>query len=246
MIRKIKRAIAKKRNFKSQYQQLINLEKTTNKRFKLDPSDFFPCLDDNTSTTYFERHYVYHPAWALRLIIKQKPVKHIDISSSLYFCAALSAIIPVDFYDYRPANLHLSGLKSLQGDLMNLPFDSNSVDSISCMHTVEHIGLGRYGDPMDYDGDIKAINELKRVVTPGGNLYFVTPIGSEDIICFNAHRIYTKELVLKLFSDFELKEFALIPEDENDGGIVVDPDQQLLARQSWGCGCFWFTKKINS
>ncbi|WP_367865131.1 DUF268 domain-containing protein [Pedobacter sp. WC2423] len=249
MIRKIKRMLIKRKlklNFKYQYDQLLNLEKQSKKRFILDERNFFPCLYDNTPETGFDRHYVYHPAWAARIIKNNNPAKHIDISSTLHFCSILSAFIPVDFYDYRPADLHLSDLKSLSGDLMNLPFKSDSIESISCMHTIEHIGLGRYGDPLDYDGDIKAINELKRVLAANGSLFFVVPLGAKDLICFNAHRIYTKEQVLKLFSDLELKEFAFIPEEGKDGGLIVDPDQQLLARQFCGCGCFHFIKKISS
>jgi SAM-dependent methyltransferase len=229
--------------FNDQFNHLLKLEKQSQKRFLLDEKNFYPCLDDDTAETGFDRHYVYHPAWAARILKATNPAKHIDISSTLHFCSILSAFIPVDFYDYRPANLHLDDFNSLAGDLMNLPFASGSVESLSCMHTVEHVGLGRYGDPMDYDGDIKAINELKRVLAPNGNLLFVVPLGAKDIICFNAHRIYTKEQVLNLFADLELKEFALIPENEKDGGLIVDPEDQLLAKQTYGCGCFWFTRR---
>lgn len=230
-------------SFLNSFNEISDLEKHTKKRFKLDKSNWHMCLDDNTAFTGFDRHYVYHPAWASRIIRDLNPQKHIDISSTLHFCSMLSAFIPVDFYDYRPAKLHLDNLKSLAGDLMNLPFESNSIHSISCMHTIEHIGLGRYGDPMDYNGDIKAINELKRVVALGGNILFVVPLGADDTICFNAHRIYSKKQVLELFSDMELKEFALIPEDENDGGLIVNPDDNLLNKQFYACGCFWFQKK---
>src|SRR5690554_5750635 len=151
------------------------MEKLAVKRFKLDPQDFYPCLHDKTSNTYFDRHYVYHPAWAARIVAKNRPEKHVDISSTLHFCSILSAFVPVDFYDYRPASLILSQLSSLSADLSSLPFEDDSILSLSCMHTVEHVGLGRYGDPLDYDGDIKAINELKRVLARGGHLLFVVP-----------------------------------------------------------------------
>src|SRR5690606_3594408 len=108
---------------------------------------------------------------------------------------------------------------------------TNSIESISCMHTVEHVGLGRYGDPLDYDGDLKAIAELKRVVAPNGSLLFVVPLGAENIICFNAHRIYNKEQVLTLFSDMELKEFAFVPEEEKNGGLIINPDDELLSSE---------------
>ncbi|HMI04323.1 MAG TPA: DUF268 domain-containing protein [Pedobacter sp.] len=242
MLKIFKRSSKKKSRFQDQYIQLRELEKETKKRFTLEERDFYPCLDDNTAETGFDRHYVYHPAWAARILKATNPARHIDISSTLHFCSILSAFIPVDFYDYRPANLHLDNFNSLAGDLMNLPFPSGSVESLSCMHTVEHVGLGRYGDPMDYNGDVRAINELKRVLAPNGNLLFVVPLGARDIICFNAHRIYTKGQVVDLFAGLELKEFALIPENEKDGGLIVNPDRELLDSQFYGCGCFWFTK----
>jgi hypothetical protein len=99
-----------------------------------------PQLNDKTTKTSFDRHYIYHPAWAARILAKTKPDKHIDISSTLYFCSMLSAFIPTEFYDYRPANLNLTNLKSNSVDLLKLPFKNNSVNSLSCMHTIEHIG----------------------------------------------------------------------------------------------------------
>lgn len=230
-------------HFTAEYRQLRELEGHTQKRFELRDADLYPCLNDKTATTGFDRHYVYHTAWAARQVRRINPEKHIDISSSLYFCSIVSAFVPVDFYDYRPANLRLDNLNAMRGDLMDLPFESDSVVSLSCMHTIEHIGLGRYGDPLDYDGDIKAIRELKRVLAPGGHLLFVVPLGAEDRICFNAHRIYTREQVLDLFTDLTLKEFTLIPEDEQDGGLLPDPDPLILKKQAYGCGCFHFVKK---
>jgi SAM-dependent methyltransferase len=246
MIRTIKRLLSPKNkvdpDFLRDFNQLNDLEKTSQKRFILSTEDFFPCLNDNTPYTGFDRHYVYHPAWAARVIAGVNPEKHVDISSTLHFCSILSAFIPVDFYDYRPANLSLSHLNSRSADLLSLPFDDRSLDSVSCMHTIEHIGLGRYGDPLDYDGDIKAINELKRALAVGGHLLFVVPLGRDNRIFFNAHRVYTKQHVLDLFSDLDLKDFSLIPEDEKDGGLISNPDDQLLERQVYGCGCFYFTK----
>jgi len=110
------------------------------------------------------------------------------------------------------------------------------------MHTVEHVGLGRYGDQLDPDGDLKAIKELVRVLASGGNLFFVVPIGRKPKIMFNAHRIYTTEQILQYFPQLELKEFTLIPEASKDGGLVVNPSKNLLAKQKYGCGCFLFTK----
>jgi len=204
--------------------------------------DTYPCLKDKTDTTYFDRHYVYHTAWAARKVAKLKPDIHIDISSSLYFCSIVSAFNPVKFYDYRPANLCLDNLFSEASDLLKLPFEKDSIHSLSCMHVVEHIGLGRYGDPLDPDGDLKAIAELKRVLAIDGSLLFVVPVGQPKIM-FNAHRIYSYEQILDYFSDLHLEEFALIPEQDQQGGLVYNAPKELVDSQVYGCGCFWFKKE---
>ncbi len=201
-----------------------------------------PMLWDKTSTTGFDRHYIFHPAWAARILAKTRPAKHVDISSTLTFSTIVSAFIPVDFYDIRPARLGLSGLVSKPGDLMALPFADNSIESISCMHTIEHIGLGRYGDPIDPDGDRKAISELKRVTARGGTLLFVTPVGKPKII-FNAHRIYSYAEIISQFDGFELRDFSLIPDKAADGDLIANASRELADKQSYGCGCFWFVKK---
>ncbi|MDD2734699.1 MAG: DUF268 domain-containing protein [Desulfuromonadaceae bacterium] len=210
--------------------------------FRLNWSDRYPCLKDKTKSTGFDRHYVFHPAWAARILAETRPEYHIDISSSLYFCTLVSAFLPVQFYDYRPANLALSGLNSASADLLALPFPDNSVASLSCMHVVEHVGLGRYGDQIDPDGDLKAISQLKRVLAQGGNLLFVVPIGQPRIM-FNAHRIYAYRQIIGYFSDLKLVEFSLIPDKSEDGGLIRNASQEQSDAQSYGCGCFWFRKE---
>ena len=202
-----------------------------------------PQLHDNTSETLFDRHYVYHPAWAARIIKEVNPQFHVDISSTLHFCTILSAFIPVKFYDYRPAELHLSNLTSEKADLTNLFFDDNSIKSLSCMHTVEHIGLGRYGDPIDPEGDQKAIRELKRVTAIGGSLLFVVPIAGSPTIMFNAHRIYSYNQIIKYFDGFELKKFSLVPDKYEKLNFIENATKEDVDMQKYGCGCFWFIKK---
>lgn len=208
-------------------------------RFSIEWKDRYPCLNDNTKTTGFDRHYLYHPAWAARILAETKPVEHIDISSTLNFVTMVSAFIPVRFYDFRPADIQLDNLVAEAGNLLNLPFADKSVRSISCMHVVEHVGLGRYGDPLDPQGDLKAINELKRVVADGGDLLFVVPVGKPKIM-FNAHRIYSYEQVLEYFSGLTLVRFDLIPEHQRDGGMKRDATAEDVAAEDYGCGCFWF------
>lgn len=208
-------------------------------RFSIKWKDFYPQVKDKTRATGFDRHYLYHTAWAARKIKAIDPKMHIDIASSLYFCSLVSAFVPVKFYDYRPPELELPNLEVKQGNLMDLPFENGSVSSLSCMHVAEHIGLGRYGDPIDPEGDLRAIAELKRVLAKGGSLLFVVPVGTPKIQ-FNAHRIYSYEMIKSYFSDLKLKEFALVPEKE--GSMILGASPERVAEENYGCGCFWFIK----
>jgi SAM-dependent methyltransferase len=212
-----------------------------NYRFKILWKNRYPQLLDKNLVTPFDSHYIYHPAWAARIIRQINPKLHIDISSTLYFSSIISAFVPVHFYDYRPANIILNNLKTGKADLMSLPFSDKSIESISCMHTIEHIGLGRYGDKIDPDGDLKAIGELKRVLAPGGSLLFVVPMGKPKIM-FNAHRIYSYDQIISYFNDMELKEFSLIPDNAQEVGMIKDATKEIADLQNYGCGCFWFTK----
>jgi len=207
-------------------------------RFTVKASDAYPCLKDKIIKTPFDHHYTYHPAWAARILAQTRPSYHVDISSILSFSTIVSAFVPVKFYDYRPADLKLKDFDSGFADLKQLSFPDNSIQSLSCMHTIEHVGLGRYGDEIDPQGDIISINELKRVLQPGGDLLFVTPIGRSRIE-FNAHRIYSYEQITEYFSPLTLKEFSLIPDA---GGIITNADPALVKKQDYGCGCFWFKK----
>lgn len=211
-------------------------------RFKLSILDFYPRIKDKTIKTGFDRHYVYHTSWAARKVKEINPLFHTDISSSLYFTGIVSAFVPVKFYDYRPAQLKLSGLESAACDLTKLSFPDNSIKSLSCMHTVEHVGLGRYGDTIDPGGDMKAAQELSRVLAVGGYLLFVAPVGNPKID-FNAHRIYGYEQVMSLFPELKLVEFSLITDTVEQGDFIENADPNLVKSQNYGCGCFLFKKQ---
>jgi len=228
-------------DFICDYLNFKKLSKKSKRHFDFRWKDRYPCPNEKISSHDIEPHYTYHPAWAARILAQIKPEIHIDISSSLSFCTIVSAFIPVKFYEYRAANLNLDNLSSESADLLNLPFEDKSIESLSCMHVIEHIGLGRYGDIVDPDGDLKAISELKRVLAQRGSLIFVVPIGKPKIM-FNAHRIYSYDQIVDYFAELELKEFSLITEDNKKGGLLRHATRKMAAQEVYGCGCFWFKK----
>lgn len=137
-------------------------------RFAFDKKRDLHQIYELQGSTPFDPHYLFHTSWAARLLAKNRPTIHYDYASDIRFATMVSAFVPVVFSDYRPLQVDLNGLKCKSADLIKLEESSGSIRSLSCMHVIEHIGLGRYADALDPLGDIKAIGELKRVLAPGG------------------------------------------------------------------------------
>ena len=159
----------------------------------------YPCLGEDTAETLIEPTYFYQDAWAFEKIVKQRPAQHIDVGSHHKFVALLSKVVPVTMVDIRPLSLPLDTLNFKAGSILELPFEDGSVESLSSLCVVEHIGLGRYGDPLDSKGTEKAIAELCRVLAPGGHLYLSVPVGDQSIVAFNAGRIFSLDHLFELF-----------------------------------------------
>src|SRR6185437_14662087 len=139
--------------------------------------DGYPCLADRLPTTPFDPHYFYQGNWLARRLAETKPLCHVDVGSSVLTMGVLSAHVPTIFVDYRPLVVRQGGLTCIAADINRLPFADRSVSSLSCLHVIEHVGLGRYGDPIDPEGARRAAEELQRLVDRGRTLYLSTPIG---------------------------------------------------------------------
>ncbi len=200
----------------------------------------YPQLHDRTGTTGVDAHYFYVNGWAMRRILAQQPAQHVDIGSQTMFVNLLSAVLPVTFVDYRPLEQSLAGLTNQSGDILALPFDEGSLHSLSCLHVAEHIGLGRYGDPLNPNGTRQACAELQRVLAPGGNLYFALPIGIQRVY-FNAHRTHAPETILQYFDKLKLMEFSGV---HDDGRYVEGPTLEAFATSKYACGMFWLQKPL--
>lgn len=209
-------------------------------RFAPQQSDWFPCLDDATTETGFNPHYLLHTSWAARVLAKTKPQAHVSFGDSLYFVGIASAFTAMTFCDIRESRLPFRDIQEDRADLTSLPPSwTGTLPSVSCMHVLEHVGLGRYGDALDASGDRKAAAELARVLAPGGQLLMVVPMEDPPRVCFNAHRLYSYSQVMDLFPSLSLQEFTLIT---NEGQFFENADPSLLERRKHACGCFRYTK----
>lgn len=200
--------------------------------------DSYPCLAGKSGSSAFDADYFYQDIWAFRRILESKARLHVDVASRVDFVGMLSSITHVIFLDLRRVDVALEGLEPVQASILNLPFSTGSIKSLSCLNVAEHIGLGRYGDPLDPAGTRKAAAELARVLATGGDLYFSLPIGRARV-CFNAHRVHSPGEIPGYFHGLDLMEFSVI-----DGGRRYKRKADPLAYEGadWACGLFWFKK----
>ncbi len=204
--------------------------------------DSYPCLCDRTTTIPFDAHYFYQDIWAFKRILVSGTPSHVDVGSRAIFVGMLTAITKVIFIDIRPLVVNPENFYPQAGSILALPFADNSVASLSCLHVAEHIGLGRYGDPLNPEGTKEATRELARVLAPQGNLYFSVPVGKPRV-CFNAHRIHSPQQILGYFHDLKLIQFSGI---DDSGTFRQDIDPDDLAGFNYACGLFHFKKQLRT
>ena len=180
--------------------------------------------------------YFFQDQLVARWIYESGPTRHVDIGSRLDgFIGSLSVFREVDVIDIRPEPASVNNVNFHQLDLMNeLPDEWIAcTDSLSCLHTIEHFGLGRYGDPIDPQGHLKGIAQLKKMVKPGGVLYLSTQIGPQRIE-FNAHRVFAPETLAGWFGEgWEIEQCAVI--DDNTQ-VTESPGVEILKQFAGNLG----------
>jgi SAM-dependent methyltransferase len=207
----------------------------------------YPCLHDRSDDAaggaggdYF--HQDLHVA---QLIFKNNPRRHIDVGSRVDgFVTHVASFREIEVFDIRPLTTTAANIIFRQRDLMQERPDLDAcTDSLSCLHTLEHFGLGRYGDPVDYNGYRKGWENLWRMLQPGGRFYFSVPIGPQRIE-FDAHRVFSVPFLMDLIRPkYRVASFAYVK-----GGELVrnaDPAGPGAADSfgcSYGCGIFELIK----
>lgn len=204
------------------------------------PLTMEPTLFQRAINSPFDAHYTYQSAWATKRIVESGVAEHVDVSSSVPFVAQLAGVLPVTMYEFHAPSIRLPGLTLKEASLLDLPMADQSVRSLSCLHVIEHVGLGRYGDPLDPRGTERALSSLARVLAPGGALYVSAPAGKARV-AFNAHRVLDPRAVVAHMAaqGLTLAGFAFI----DDAGSLCDPATPDEACDLWyGCGLYHFTR----
>lgn len=204
---------------------------------------WLPILSDRYMASGVARgHYFHQDLWAARHIYSRQPRRHIDVGSRIDgFVAHLLVFRQVDVLDVRDLKSTTRGLHFHQVDLMQPRLvDQAATDSLSCLHALEHFGLGRYGDPINVDGWCNGLRNLALMLCSGGRLYLSVPIGPQ-IIEYNAQRIFRPQTILDAAQLLGLKliEFSFI---DDVGDFYEDCNIEDAVGCEFGCGCYLFER----
>jgi SAM-dependent methyltransferase len=246
--RKFFKALKKENKQDWFYKDLEELTKQKGADETFPITKMFPILHEREEAGGTMRGAYFHQdLYVAKLIYHAKPNKHLDIGSRTDgFVAHVASFREIELIDFRAIKSKISNITFRQADLMKLPKDLiNYCDSISSLHAIEHFGLGRYGDPVDYFGYLKAIDNITKILKKDGVFYFSVPMGPQRIE-FNAHRVFSIKYLLEILSDnFEIKTFSYV----NDKGELFE--NQELTKESvnnnfnciYGCAIFTLLKK---
>jgi SAM-dependent methyltransferase len=211
---------------------------------------FYPCLGERHKFSdggSAKGHYFHQDLLVARRIYLDNPSTHIDIGSRIDgFVAHVASFRPIIVIDIRPLSSDIPNVKFIQADLMAPIRDdlAEYCDSLSCLHALEHFGLGRYGDPVNYEGYLLGLNNLHRILKKGGKLYLSVPIGPQRIE-FNAHRVFSVTYLMECFDGrYHIDRFSFVDDqgDLHENAPIMDDSVQNNFGCVYGCGIFEMTK----
>ena len=234
------------RKLKKELKELTKQSENTSVAFPL--GRLFPCYEDKKETAGNSRGpYFWQDLFVAQQIFRHNPEKHVDIGSSITgLVAHVASFREIEVLDIRPLNEKIPNVRFRQCDIMNKgSLQAGYTDSISSLHVVEHFGLGRYGDPICYDGYLKGLENITYLLKPGGQFYFSVPLG-EQRIEFHAHRVFSLSYLIEMVSnDYTIDSFSYV-DDKGDFHPEVEITAELSENNcgcTLGCAIFELTKK---
>ena len=234
------RALRSIPGFVTDRQALRRQSRTSARPMRFGPS--YPCLADRYAQSgTASGHYFHQDLLVAQRVFDLQPTVHIDVGSRVDgFVAHVAAYRPIRVLDIRELTISIRNIEFVQCDLMRaLPAQLvHSADSVSCLHTIEHLGLGRYGDRVCFDGYLLGLSHLFQLVIPRGTLFLSTPIGPERIE-FNAHRVFAADTITSLLREHSrIRRFSYVDDTGalHDDVSVNGPDARDSVGCQYGCG----------
>jgi hypothetical protein len=155
---------------------------------------FHPHIEDDVGASGIASGHYFHQDFLIaRRIFERSPRRHADIGSRIDgFVAHVAVFREIEVFDIRPLPVEVKNVVFRQLDIARGidPAMAEAYDSVSCLHALEHFGLGRYGDPLDYYGFEKGFEAISTLLCRGGTLYLSVPMGPQRIE-FNAQRVFS-------------------------------------------------------
>ncbi len=218
-----------------------------NKRasFNIDDKCLWPIITDKYDKAGTLTNYFWQDLWAAQIINKNVREKHYDIGSRLdgFIAHLLSMNIEVTMIDVREFPGEVPGLHTIVDDATQMDhFEDDSIESLSALCSIEHFGLGRYGDTIDPDAPFRCFERIQEKMKAGGNLYISLPIGKERLE-FNAHRVFYAKTVVECFNSMQLKEFSCCTVDGIERNVSLDKYDNDGHNENYRYGLFWFVKR---
>lgn len=207
-----------------------------------------PCLHDwYEEGGSAKNEYFLQDLHIAQAIYEINPLKHVDIGSRIDgFVAHVASFREIEVFDIRPVTSLIPNVLFRQADLMNPPESFlEYCDSLSCLHALEHFGLGRYGDPINLQGSTVGLANMSKLLKAGGLFYLSVPIGVERVE-FNAHRIFDPILLVSMAATagLTLNKFAWIGMDKTlIQSTYPQQDMEQLRNSKYSLGIFTFVKR---
>lgn len=189
-------------------------------------------------------NYFWQDLWAARLIHENRPAMHYDIGSRVdgFIGHLLSFGQEITLIDVRPLDTHIEGVHFIHSDATNLDgIEDESIESISALCSLEHFGLGRYGDTVDPEACFQAFKSICRKVKCGGRIYISLPIG-QDHLEFNGCRIFYAQTVINEFKNMKLVEFSITHHGKIEYHADVSSWDDFSQPRGVCYGLFYFQK----
>lgn len=213
-------------------------------RFDIQEKYMWPIIKDKYGNAGATGTYFWQDLWAAKKIIKSGIKRHFDIGSRLdgFIAHLLAADIDVTMIDVRKFPGEIEHLNTIVDDATSLhQIEDESIESISALCSLEHFGLGRYGDAVDPEACFKCFSNIQKKLKKGGRLYISLPIGMERVE-FNAHRIFYASTVVECFSSLELKEFSCTTDDKIERNVEIHKYDNDSHNGIYRFGLFYFEK----
>lgn len=206
-----------------------------------------PCLHDwHEEGGAVKNEYFWQDLLVARKIFSAQPVKHVDIGSRVDgFVAHVASFREIELFDIRPITTFIPGVIFTQADLMGTEsIKRDYCDSISCLHALEHFGLGRYGDPIDPKGYVRGIENMSKILCFNGVLYISVPIGYERVE-FNAQHVFNPQTIIDIAASNKLLLDDFVLFTHQDGIVIKESINETLLETTnirYGLGIFTFKK----